>query len=139
VLIAIAAAGCGGGGRLSELDFQAKGNATCAKYNAKIRNVYRTVPPDPVSLARALQKAIRFAEKGTDELSDLKPPERFDAQFKKFLNINRREIPTARALGKAAQRRDQAGIAAATVKLRLQGRDADRLAKQMGLNTCAEH
>jgi hypothetical protein len=137
--LAVLAAGCGGGGRLSQADFQSQANTICAGYNAKVRSAYANVPPDPVSLARAIRKAIAYTKKGADELDELKPPKAYDAQFDQFVRITRDEVSTGKEFAKAAESRDQAGLAAARTKLLLQGRDADRLARQMGLSRCAEH
>jgi hypothetical protein len=137
--LAVVAAGCGGGGRLSVVDFDAKADAICAKYNAKVRSAYTNVPPDPVSLRRAIHKAIAYTKKGADELDALNPPKMYDAQFKEFVRITYDEVNAGKELAKAAQTRNQALLVAARTKLVLQGRNADRLAREMGLNACARH
>ena len=136
--LAVVAAGCGGG-RLSVVDFDAKADAICAKYNAKVRSAYTNVPPDPVSLRRAIHKAIAYTKKGADELDALNPPKMYDAQFKEFVRITYDEVKAGKELAKAAQTRNQALLVAARTKLVLQGRNADRLAREMGLNACARH
>jgi hypothetical protein len=137
-LIAVLATGCGGG-RLSLVDFEAKANGICAKYNAKIRAAYTSAPPDFASLALAIRKAIGYAKKGNAELDKLKPPKSYDSQYKEFLRINHQEVPAATEFAKAAESRDQARLLAARTRLVLLGRDADRLARNIGLNTCAQH
>jgi ribosomal protein S20 len=131
-------AGCGGG-RLSIVDFDAKANTICAKYNAKVRAVYTNVPPDPVSLSRAIRKAIVYTKKGADELDALKPPKTYESQFKEFVRITYDEVKAGKELAKAAETRNQAQLSAARTKLVLQGRNADRLARELGLNACARH
>ena len=134
----VVAGGCGGS-RLSVVDFDAKANAICARYNAKVRGAYTNVPSDPVSLARAIHKAIGYTKKGADELDALSPPKTYDAQFKEFVRITYDEVKAGKELAKAAETRNQALLAAAKTKLVLQGRNADRLAREMGLDACAPH
>jgi predicted Zn-dependent protease len=136
--IVLVTAGCGSG-RLSVVDFDAKASAICAKYNAKVRSAYTNVPPDPVSLTRAIRKAIAYTKKGAEELDAVNPPKMYDSQFKEFVRITYDEVAAGKELAKAAETRNQAQLAAARTKLVLQGRNADRLARGMGLNACAQH
>jgi hypothetical protein len=127
----------GGGGRLSKADFQAKANAICSKYNAKIKGALANVSNDPQSLASGMDRALGYIKKGTKELDDLKPPKAYDAEYEELSRINHDEISTGQKLAAAAHANDKAAIQAAIAQLQSQGKDSDRLATEMGLDRCA--
>jgi hypothetical protein len=127
----------GGGGRLSKADFHAKANAICAKYNAKIKGALANVSSDPQSLARGMDRALGYIKKGTKELDALKPPQAYDAKYEELSRINHDEISTGQKLAEAARANDKAAIQSAIAQLESQGKDSDRLATEMGLDSCA--
>jgi hypothetical protein len=130
-------AGCGGGAPLSKADFQAKANAICSKYNARIKAALANTSNGPKSIANGVDRAMKFVKKGVDELDDLEPPKQYDAKFKEFSRINHDELSAGKDLADAARANSKSRLRSALVKLGSQERDADRLATQMGLDTCA--
>jgi hypothetical protein len=139
VLIAalLALSACGGGGRLSKGEFRAKANAICSKYNAKIKGALANVSTDPHSLATAMDRALGYVKTGTKELDDLDPPKAYNAKYRELSRINHDEIATGQRLADAARTNDKAAIQSAIAQLESQGKDADRLATEMGLDSCA--
>jgi hypothetical protein len=139
VLIAalLALSACGGGGRLSKAEFRAKANAICSKYNAKIKGALANVSNDPRSLAAGMDRALGYIKKGTKELDDLDPPKAYDAKYRELSRINHDEIATGQKLADAARANDQAAIQSAIAQLESQGKDSDRLATEMRVDSCA--
>jgi predicted Zn-dependent protease len=135
-VLALSACG-GGGGRLSKADFQAKANAICSKYNAKIKRALANVSSDPHSLASAMDRALGYIKKGTKELDDLDPPKAYEAKYQELSRINHEEISTGQKLATAARASDKAAIQSAIAQLESQGKKSDRLATEMGLDSCA--
>ena len=128
---------CGGGGRLSKADFRTKANAICSKYNARIKRALANVSNDPQSLASAVDRALGYIKKATQELDDLDPPKAYDAKYEELSRLNHDEISTGQKLADAARANDKAAIQSAIAQLESQGKDSDRLATELGLDSCA--
>jgi hypothetical protein len=138
VALAVGAIGCGGSGRLSRSEFTAKANGICGKYDAKIKAAMANVTNDPASIARGVDKTIPLIQQAQDEFAKLDPPKALDANWKEWQGINDDEIATAKQLSAAAKKNDKASFDSALAKLDSQDKNSTRLAKQMGLSTCAE-
>jgi hypothetical protein len=138
VAAAVTVAGCGGSGRLSKADFQAKADGICSKYNAKIKGALANVGSNPSTIASGVDKAVALIKNGTNELGKLKPPKQYDAKYGEWMKINRDEIATGTQLADAARKTDKKAFNSAIAKLASQGKDSDRLAREMGLKSCAE-
>jgi hypothetical protein len=144
LLLTVALAGCGGGGggggavpRLSKTDFRTTADGICRKYNAKIAGAMKGATNSPGALANGVEKALSFVRLGTKELDTLNPPQQYASQYKRFRELNHAQITTAVQLVKAARKKDRAGLNSAIATLQRQGNESDRLARQMGLHTCA--
>src|SRR5437762_2166618 len=70
-------AACGGGGgsssRLSKSEFDAKANAICDKYQAKVNAVAQ--PSGVKDVPAYIDKVLPILREGTSKLDDLKPPQ----------------------------------------------------------------
>jgi hypothetical protein len=137
VALAALSAGCGGTGRLSKQDFQAKADGICSKYSAKIKGAVANVGTDPAKIAQGVDKTISLIKQAQREFKKLEPPKQYDAGWKEWTAINDREIATATQLSDAARKKDDAAFKSAIAKLEAQGRDSDRIAKELGLNDCS--
>jgi hypothetical protein len=137
VALALLCAGCGGSDRLSKQDFQAKADGICSKYSAKIKAAVANVGTDPAKIAQGVDKTISLIKQAQKEFKKLQPPKQYDAGWKEWTAINDREIATSRKLSDAARKKDDVAFKSAIAELESQGKDSDRVAKELGLNDCS--
>jgi ribose 1,5-bisphosphokinase PhnN len=135
------AAGCGGGGgggkRLSRQEFDSKGNAICAKYNAKQKSVAQ--PKSINDLSPALRKLLPLARQQLSELKKLNPPQSDDAVYKKLLARAQEENDlVANRLLAASDKKDIAKIQQLLNDLQTLDQQNNTDAKKLGLSTCAQ-
>lgn len=133
-------AGCGGGGggkRLSRQEFDSKGNAICAKYNAKQKTVPK--PKNINDLSSALRKLLPLARQQLGELTKLKPPQSDDAAYKKLIARAKEENDLVeKRLIPASDKKDIAKIQQLLNDLQTLDRQNNVDAQKLGLNTCAQ-
>ncbi|HKR65457.1 MAG TPA: hypothetical protein VJZ00_17130 [Thermoanaerobaculia bacterium] len=133
-------AGCGGGGggkRLSRQEFDSKGNAICAKYNAKQKSVAQ--PKNLNDLSPALRKLLPLARQQLDELKKLSPPQSDDAAWKKLLARAQEENDlVANRLLPASDKKDVAKIQQLLNDLQTLDQQNNTDAQKLGLSTCAQ-
>jgi hypothetical protein len=131
------AAGCGGGGgRLSKAEYAKQADAICTKYNAKLKALSR--PTSISGLPDYVGKALPLARKGDDELRGLKPPKDKEQTAKEWLDQNDSVVGAMERLRDAAKKGDRAGIQTALNEASSANRTANGLARQLGLNVCAQ-
>lgn len=132
-------AGCGGGSskRLSRKDFDAKGNAICAKYNARQKSVAQ--PKTINDLSPALRKLLPLARQQLSELKKLNPPQADDATWKTLLARAQQENDlVANRLLAASDKKDVAKIQQLLQNLQALDQQNNADAQKIGLNTCAQ-
>jgi hypothetical protein len=131
------AAGCGAssGGRLSKKDYAAKADAVCAKYNKKIKNLGN--PRSLADLAAFADKAIPIAQKGNDELRALKPPKDEESTASAWLKQNDKVLDAIKKLRDAAKKNDRKGIEKSLSEGNSANTASNKLARNLGLSTCA--
>ena len=138
VVPVIGGCGGGGGGRLSRSEFDSKGNAVCAKYNAKERKVPR--PKSLDDLSPALRKLLELNKSELDELGKLEPPKSDQAAFDRILQGARAENDVVEhQLIPAAEKRDAEKVRSLLQRLQLRENELNDQASTLGLSTCAQN
>jgi hypothetical protein len=129
-------AACGGSGeRLSKASFDARADAVCRKYTAKIA----TVPP-PKNLTQVspyVDIVEPYLERGIDEIAHLRPPLRLQGLYERWLDSQRQGLKDADALRTAAEKNDLAGVNAQIEKINEHNRRGVALAGRLGAALCA--
>jgi hypothetical protein len=129
------AAGCGGSGGLSRAEYAKQADAICAKYNRRIEALAR--PSGVGGISAFTAKAIPIAQRGNDDLRELRPPKDERATAQEWIDLNDRVVEAIRRLGKAARRGDRAAIRKALREGNTLNGRARRLARRLGLRVCA--
>ena len=138
IVVMLVLAGCGGGGssRLSKSDFDAKANAICDKYQAKINAVG---PPKSVTdVPGYIDKVLPLLREGTSKLDHLKPPADLQSTFDEWRQIQSDQVDEAVALKKAAGKGDGAEVSRIANEASAKNKRGNDLASQLGANTCAK-
>lgn len=136
VAFVVLAAGCGGGSRLSKSDFDAKANAICKRFTAKINAV-----PAPKSIEQVpayVGEVEPFIERGVDEIASLKPPHDLQAIYDRWLGTQREALTQADELRRAAERNDLAAVNRTIKALDARNKQGNRLARELGADVCAK-
>src|SRR5438132_679052 len=131
-------AGCGGGGssRLSKSDFDAKANAICDKYQAKINAAGQ--PKSISDVPAYIDRVLPLLREGTSKLDALKPPADLQGTFDEWRQIQRDQVDEAVALKKAADKADAAEVSRIANEASAKNTRSNELASQLGANTCAK-
>src|SRR5918911_3919873 len=137
LLITGLVAGCGGGsGRLSKEEYAKHADAICTKYNAKLKALTR--PTSIGALPDYVDKALPLARKGDEELRALKPPKDEEQTADEWLDQNDSVVGSMERLRDSAKKGDRAGIQTALNEASSANKTANRLARRLGLNVCAQ-
>jgi hypothetical protein len=137
LVVVSVAAGCGGGSeRLSKAEYAKRADAICTKYNAKLKALAR--PTGISELPGYVDRALPLARKGDDELRALKPPKDEEQTAKEWLDQNDSVVGSMERLRDAAKKGDRGGIQTALNEATSANRTANGLARQLGLDVCAQ-
>jgi hypothetical protein len=134
--LVLVVAGCGGGGRLTRSEFDAKANAICSRYTTKINAVPAPKTINDVPAYVGLVKP--YIERGVDELASLKPPTRLQAEYDRWMSTQREAITQTDELRRAAERGDLAGANRVIRMLRDRNKRGNALAAKLGADVCAK-
>ena len=133
-------AACSGGGdgneRLSKDEYVEQADAVCAEYESRLGGL-----PDPGSIAalRALtQRALPVAREAVAKLRALRPPEALQARVDQWLRLNTLNVRRIEELGNAARAGDRVRVQEIARDAAANEREADRVARAIGLEACAE-
>ena len=135
-VLALLAAGCGGGGEepLSEAEFQSQANAICAKYEKQL-NALGT-PSSTDEIPDLVQQALVILNKEIDEIAALNPPDELQSDFDKMIAASNKTKAAANDLSAAAKSGDQAAVQKALEDGNAASDEADQLATGLGLSGC---
>lgn len=135
-VLALLAAGCGGGGEepLSEAKFQSQANAICAKYQKQL-NALGT-PSSIDEIPDLVQQALVILNKEIDEIAALNPPDELQSDFDKMIAASNKTKAAANDLSAAAKSGDQAAVQKALEDGNAASDEADQLATGLGLSGC---
>ena len=129
---------CGGDGRLSQEEYQEKGNAICSKYERQIDAVPEPSGGSAQDIVQYVTKVEPLAQKQVDEIRELEPPEDDQETHDEMIREAERTLDAIRDLGKAAEANDPASAREAVEQGESAGDNADALAEQLGLDACAD-
>jgi hypothetical protein len=127
-------AACGGKDRLSAAEFRQQADAICAKYQAQLDAVES--PSSVEEVPAWADKAIPIIENGNDELNDLEPPEEFEEDFDRALEINEENLEIARDIRAAAEDGDEDEVEKLLGEAGKNDEEGDRIATKLGLEDC---
>ena len=105
-LLVLAAAACGGA--LSEQELVAKADAICNRINTRMAK-----EPDPKTtkdLERLADRTVELSDPAIEDMEDLEPPSKLEADFKKFVASLKRQRDLTKRLGAAAGEDDTAKV-----------------------------
>ena len=149
----LAIAGCGGdddttdtsgtsgatgvaGVPLSQDEFVSQGNAICDDVNTQLRDLQAPDGNDLQSIADYAEQGIAIVEPALEQFQALTPPEDLQSTWDEYLSSAEEQIELDRQLQAAAAAGDQKQVE--SLIQQLQELDNDSVAKELGLDTCAE-
>ena len=136
-LLAVAAAGCGGGGdRLTREEFASQANAICQDFEQRISDLDE--PENIGDVENFADEAAEIASDGRDELGDLNPPEELEGDYDRLLESLDEAIEDIGRLGDAAADGDEAEVQRIAEEGEAKDEESDELARELGLGDCAE-
>jgi hypothetical protein len=136
---ALLAAGCGGdegGDELSAEEFRQQADAICTEFEGKLDAV--PPPSSPDDIERFVNEAVPIIEEGTNELNALDPPDEFQDEWDRVVEINEENLETIRAVRTALQDNDLAEAQRLMEEAGGNEEEADRLARDIGLTKCGQ-
>lgn len=131
----LAACGGGSGDRLSEEEFREQANAICTDYNEQIADLGS--PTSPEDIPDYVERGIPIIEEGIAKLRELNPPEAMADEYDRMLDETEKTIPVARQLSEAAADEDAEAVQEAISLGQEADAESDRLARELGLESCA--
>jgi hypothetical protein len=137
VLLAAVFAGCGGDGdddRLTAEEFRQQADAICVDFEGRLDEL--GTPESLDDLQGLVDDAVPILEEGTNELEQLQPPEEFEEDWDRAMEINREQLDTVRDLRTAVEESDQARIAELLQEANAAREESDQLAADLGLEQC---
>ena len=133
--MALAAAGCGGGGdRLTREELIDEADATCAEFDQRVEEVDEPESLDDIE--RYVQEIRPIVEEGTDELDALEPPEELQDEYDDWIAATRSGVDRFDELEEAAASGDEQRIQEVLQGAGEGGDEANRLAQEIGLQEC---
>lgn len=133
-LLALAAAGCGGGGAPSKKEYAADLDKVCKKSNEKIQKV--TAPKTVKEIGTFTRKTRPILEDSIKEAEDLELPKEKGDAFKAYIQGSKKSLPELDDLEKAADAGNTAAVRRIFAKTTLENKKRDVQAKKLGLKQC---
>lgn len=130
------AAGCGGGGgSLSREELAAQADAICAKAEEELDQLAE--PQSIEDVEQLAEEAKPIVEDGVEQLDELQPPEDLEDEYDRWIELNRENVDVLDELRGAAAEGDQERVQQAVQEAGEKEQEADRLAREIGLEQCA--
>ncbi|MBD0290822.1 MAG: hypothetical protein ICV74_06165 [Thermoleophilia bacterium] len=138
---ALLAGGCslGGGGSgeaLSKSEYRARADGICAEYERRLDALPR--PGSIADLAPLARKALPIAREGVRKLRELRPPAELAPGVRRWLARNDANVANIERLGAAAASGDTTRVQEIASAAKENEREADALARSLGLHACAQ-
>jgi hypothetical protein len=133
------AAGCGGdggNGGLTAEEFRQQADAICAEFESKLNAIEQ--PSSPDDLKRFVDDAVPIIEEGTQKLNDLDPPEEFQDEWTRVVEINEENLEVIRNVQTALEDGDVEEAQRLIAEAGGNEEEADRLAREIGLSKCGQ-
>ena len=132
---ALAAAGCGGGGRLSHDAYVRHADAICSAYDAKVELLARPTSYDQI--LAYVRTTLPLYVAALDKLKALKAPSDDETAVQDWLARDRQVVTAVKNLRAAAMRHDLASTNEASTALQAASLAARRAATALGMQTCS--
>jgi hypothetical protein len=132
------AAGCANGdgdGRLSRDEFIRRADAICVDYDARLARLGN--PASIEELGRLARRALPIAREAVGKLRALRPPQELQRDVDRWLARNEDNVANIQAIGEAARAGDETRVQEIASAASANEREADSLARQLGLRDCA--
>jgi hypothetical protein len=138
--IVVLAAACGGEDRLSREEYIQQADATCKKYEERLKTLEEELQAtdSPQEAAKVIDRALPIIREGVGELRDLKPPEDLEGKTDEWLDLNDENTKTLEELRDAAEAGDEQKIAELARDADENEKRGDAIARDIGLDACAE-
>lgn len=139
VAVALLAPACGGGdggGEPSADEFRQQADTICAEFEAKLDAVEPPASADDIE--RFVNEAVPIIEDGTNELNALDPPEEFEDEWTRVVEINEENLETVRGVQAAYEDGDLQEAQRLIQEAGRNEEEADRLAREIGLTKCGQ-
>ncbi|MEO8289648.1 MAG: hypothetical protein ABI649_01470 [Gaiellaceae bacterium] len=135
-VLALLASGCGGdgGGRLSQSEFQSRANAICAKYQKQLDALQE--PQSLDEIPDLVDQALAIIDQEIEEIAALNPPAELQSDFDLMIEQAEKTKKAADDLSEGAKANDQAAVQKALDEGNTASDDADRIAGELGLDSC---
>jgi hypothetical protein len=139
VVFAALAAGCGGEDRLSREEYIQRADATCKKYEDRLKSLEQELQrtDSPQEAAKVIDRALPIIREGVGELRDLRPPEELEGKTDEWLDLNDENTKTLEELRDAAEAGDEQKIAELARDADENEKRGDAIAREIGLDACA--
>jgi hypothetical protein len=137
-LLALAVAGCGGGGgddRLTKDELISQANAICLDYGRKVKAL--DDPRTLTDLSVYAKSAHQALADGLAQLRKLHPPDELQTRYETWVAAGDRALERIDELQKAADKGDQAEIGRLVNAAQREDARNDRMAQQLGMTDCA--
>jgi hypothetical protein len=136
-LLAAACGGDGGGsGELSADEFRQQADAICEDFEQRLDDVEPPTSPDDIQ--RFVNEAFPIIEEGTGQLNDLDPPDEFQDEWDRVVEINEENLDTIRSVRDALEDNDIAEAQRLIQEAGGNEEEADQLARDIGLTKCGQ-
>jgi hypothetical protein len=121
--------------RLSRADYLRQADAICATYDKRLGTLGKAASVE--ELARNADQALAIAEEGVSKLRELQPPAELEPRVDEWLERNDENVEKIEELRDAAREGDEVAVQAIAADAADNEREADRLARRLGLRSCA--
>lgn len=121
--------------RLSRADYIREADAICAAYDKRLGALGKADSIE--ALARNADQALPIAEEGVGKLRELQPPAELEPRVDEWLERNDENVEKIEELRDAAREGDEPAVQSIAADAADNEREADRLARRLGLRSCA--
>jgi hypothetical protein len=133
----LAQASCGGDDGLSRDELVSEADAVCARYEQELDELAE--PRNVEDVERLAEEAKPIIEDGLDELRELEPPEELADEYDEWISQNEESVDVLDELREAASEGDVQRIQDVLQEAQQAEREADELARELGLQDCARN
>lgn len=128
------AAGCGGGGELSEQELRDQANQACREYAERVEGL--EPPKSDEDLGSAIDEAKPAIDDLRSDLEDLEPPAELEEQYDKVVKGVKAAGARLAKLRDAAEDQNTERLQELVGEAAKAQRNADRAAQDLGLDEC---
>jgi hypothetical protein len=122
--------------RLSRDEYVREADAICAEYDKRLSTLGDAKSLE--QLAANAERALPIAEEGVGKLRELEPPEELAPRVNEWLERNDENVEKIEELQDAAREGDETRVQTIAADAADNEREADRLARRIGLRSCAK-